>query len=99
MANTMKGIYNRGTAAQPRWYCHYLDLDGIRRHRRLCTGSREEAERLLTQLKERIASGESIPPRVEDPLSEPAELTITEASHLIDELKGATNGHGRGGRA
>jgi hypothetical protein len=30
---------------------------------------------------------------------EPAELTITEASQLIDELNGSTNGNGRGGRA
>jgi hypothetical protein len=28
-------------------------------------------------------------------IREPAELTITEASHLIDEFKGATNGKGR----
>ncbi len=32
-------------------------------------------------------------------IRDPAELTITEASHLIDELKGAVNGHSRGGRA
>ncbi len=32
-------------------------------------------------------------------IRDPAELTITEASHLIDELKEAANGHSRGGRA
>jgi hypothetical protein len=30
---------------------------------------------------------------------DPVELTITEASQLIEELNGATNGNGRGGRA
>lgn len=77
MASMMKGIYNRGTAAQPRWYCHYIDVDGKRRHRRLSTGSREEAERLFTQLKERIARGAPVPPPIEEPTSEPTEVTLS----------------------
>lgn len=59
MSSEIKGLYNRGTAACPRWYCRYQDRDGRRRHRRLASSSREQAELLFTEILSRVARGEA----------------------------------------
>lgn len=53
----MGDILNRGTRAEPRWYCRYVDIDGNRKQRKTCQTTKELAKVFLANVEARVRNG------------------------------------------
>lgn len=85
----MGDVLNRGTRANPRWYCRYVDIDGKRKQRKTKQPTKERAKDYLAKIEARIALGLI---GVPEPTPEEAERATITVDELIKHFLGKVEG-------